>query len=422
MCGIFGILYHKSDMMPDENKLNETAKLLHHRGPDAAGIYSKPNIGFVHTRLSLLDLSDRSNQPFWDTTKRYMVVYNGEIYNFMDIRSDLERDGIDFRTTSDTEVLLASILKYGLDDALMKFEGMFAFAFYDTVNKELSLARDRYGIKPLFIYDQDDAFIFASEIMPMRPWIEFQPDILSISSYLLGYAGPTKGYTFYKKIKILPPGTVVTIKKGQPAKYHQFFKIINFWDSDLAGDLDIKNKNQLIDIIDEHLFDSVKKQLIADAPVGALCSGGLDSSLIMAMASKIHNNLAIFHANVEGPNSEYPFAKKLAENLKLDLKATVTKDEDIIDQFPEAMRHYGHPFTVIPSSIPFLSVSKLVRESNVKAVLTGEGSDECYLGYPFLAPDLSRWKRHPRKELKNLVKKGLSKTKYFKKRFSKQRE
>jgi asparagine synthase (glutamine-hydrolysing) len=422
MCGIFGILYHNSGRTADANKLNETAGLLHHRGPDAVGAYSEANISLVHTRLSLLDLSDRSNQPFWDKDNRYVIVYNGEIYNFKELRSELERKGVEFRTTSDTEVLMACILTYGLDDALMKFEGMFAFAFYDTVEGELSLARDRYGIKPLFIYDEEDAFVFASEIMAMRPWIEFRPDMLSVSSYLLGFAGPTKGYTFYQKIKIFPPGHVVTIKSGQPSAYRHFFEIVDFWDPELAAGMDQKKQGQIIDSIDEHLFESVRKQLIADGPVGALCSGGIDSSIIMAMASRIHNNLAIFHANVEGPNSEYRFAKKLSETLRLDLKTTVITDGDILAMFPVAMKHYGQPFTVIPSSIPFLSVSKLVRESGVKAVLTGEGSDEFFLGYPFLVPDVRQWKRYVQRGFRNVIKKLFVKTKLLKNTFGKRRE
>lgn len=198
MCGIFGILWHKHDSIPDKHCLKETARLLHHRGPDNSGIFADAGIGLVHTRLSLLDLNPRSNQPFWDKQGRYCLVYNGEIYNFKNLRTELELSGIQFRTTSDTEVLLELLITRGVEYTLQNIEGMFAFAFYDKIEKTLLIARDRFGIKPLFIYDEEDAFIFSSEIEAMRPWVKFEPDIPSIFSFLFGFAGPTKGHSFFK--------------------------------------------------------------------------------------------------------------------------------------------------------------------------------------------------------------------------------
>ncbi len=357
----------------------------------------------MQTRLSLLDLNPRSNQPFWDQQGRYGLIYNGEIYNFKELRTALERKGVHFRTTSDTEVLLAWLITCGVEATLPKLEAMFAFALYDKVDKTFILARDRFGMKPLFIYDADDMFLFASEIGAMRPWIPFEPDLLSISSYLYGFAGPTKGHSFFKNIAFLAPGTVVKIRLGTPAQYRKFFSIPDFWDPDEAATLQRLKPQQLIDQVEERLLKSVKKQLFADAPVGALCSGGVDSSLVMAMASRFHNNLAIFHANVTGPLSEYQAAAQLAKHLKLDLKTVDAHDQDFIDRFPEAMEHYGHPFSIMPSSIPFLMVCEWVRHNGVKAVLTGEGSDECYLGYKFLAPDIRKWRTFTKATLKSVV-------------------
>ncbi len=395
MCGIFGFLGHRGEHRPEDYRLRESAQLLNHRGPDNFGVYADVNIGLAHTRLSLLDLSPRSNQPFWDKQGRYCLVYNGEIYNFKELRTELERKGIIFRSTSDTEVLLEWIINCGVEATLPKLEGMFAFGLYDKHEKTLIVARDRFGIKPLFIYDEDDAFIFSSEIKAMSPWINFEPDLLSISSYLFGYSGPSKGHCFFNKVKILPPGTLVNIRMGDSARYSRFISLNDFWDPDQASRLKELKPKQLVDEVEELLLKSVQKQLFADAPVGALCSGGVDSSLVMAMAAKFHNNLAIFHANVEGPLSEYEAAANLARHLKLDLKTAVVKDQDFIDQIPEVIDHFGHPFDIIPSSVPFLSVSKTVRGNGVKAVLSGEGSDECFLGYNFLVPDLLKWKRRP---------------------------
>lgn len=404
MCGIFGVVWHAVDSIPDEFRLKETARLLSHRGPDSYDIYNDRGIGLVHTRLSLVDLSTNSNQPFWDKQKRYCLVYNGEIYNFKQLRIQLEQRGIKFRTTSDTEVLLESVIEWGIEAILPKLEGMFAFALYDAVEKTLVLARDRFGIKPLFIGDNDETFLFASEIQAMRPWISLKPDQLSISSFLQGFDGPTRGSSFFEGVKILPPGTLVKLRRGESAQYSKFFSLSDFWSQEEAEKLRQLKPQQMVDLVDRYLFESVQKQMFADAQVGALCSGGVDSSLIMAMASQYHNNLAIFHANVVGPNSEFDAAAKLAKHLKLDLKTVEVRDRDFIDLMPDVMEHYGYPFYRIPQSVPLLMVSRLIQNNKVKAVLTGEGADECYLGYTWLAPNITRWRRQPFKSLNKLVK------------------
>jgi len=394
MCGIFAIIPKLKNYPLHEERLQETARLMHHRGPDHTGIYKDDHIAMVHTRLSLLDLKPRSNQPFWDRQRRFGLMYNGEIYNFMELRKSLEATGVDFRTTSDTEVLLECILHHGLERTLTMIEGMFAFGIYDRKEKTITIARDRFGIKPLFFSDGTDSFIFASEIMAMRPWIELTPDLFSISSFLMGFAGPTKSHTFFKGIQILPPGGIVKVKAGADPEYSHFFALDQLWDLDYVHRLKSYKPEQVVDMVEERLWESVQKQLIADAPVGALCSGGLDSSLIMAMAARSHNHLAIFHADVKGPLSEYSAARLLTEHLKLDMKTVTVHDTDFIDLIPEVIQHYGHPFYITPHSVPFLMVSKLVRENGVKAVLSGEGADECFLGYNFLVPSFKRWRRN----------------------------
>ena len=402
MCGIFGIIWKQSTQTPSKSLLKETSNLIGHRGPDGCGIYAEKGIGLVHTRLSLVDLSSGADQPFWDDSLRYCLVFNGEIYNFKELRSELERQGIQFRSTSDTEVLLKSLLKYGFEETLPKLEGMFAFALYDRVEQTVVIARDRFGIKPLFIYDDKDAFIFASEVPAMRPWLEIEPDLMSISSYLQGFFGPTQGFTFYEGIKILPPGGTIKLstRKGKTT-YGKFFNLSDFWSQEEAEKLKRLTPNQLTDLVEEQLLNSIDRQMFADAKVGALCSGGVDSSLIMAMAAVKHNNLAIFHSNVVGPLSEYEAAAKLAKHLKLDLKTVEVRDRDFIDLFPLIMEHYGRPF--IRHSAPFLKVSQLVQSSGVKAVLSGEGSDECYLGYRWSAPNIIYWSQKPFSSLQKLI-------------------
>lgn len=384
MCGIFGIMQHRTDSVPDQNRLELSAHMLRHRGPDAYGVYANKGVGMVNTRLSLLDLSARSNQPFWDTEKRYCLVYNGEIYNYQELRSELEGEGISFRSTGDTEVLLECLIAHGVQATLLKLEGMFTFALYDTHKGKLTLARDRFGIKPLYIYDQDDAFIFSSEIRAMRPWIRFEPDLLSIASYLNGFLLPTKGYSFYRNIMIMAPGSVISIKRGDRAEYDRFFSIHEFWEKEEVERIRQLSQQQIVDELEETLLDSVKSQMVSDAPLGGLCSGGIDSALITAMARKFNSGYRIFHANVVGPNSEYEAASTLARSLRLELQSVRVVDQDFIDTMPEVTEHFEHPFLYHPNSVPVLQVAKLVRNNGVKAVLTGEGADECFIGYPWL--------------------------------------
>ncbi|MEO8257861.1 MAG: asparagine synthase (glutamine-hydrolyzing) [Acidobacteriota bacterium] len=382
MCGIFGIMAHRPETVVDLARLNATACALGHRGPDHHAVFSDARVGLVHTRLSLVDLDARSNQPFWDSQGRYCLVFNGEIYNFRELRAELEADGVAFRTTSDTEVLLESIIHRGVETMLPRLEGMFAFALYDSHQGSLTLARDRFGIKPLYVYDCDNAFAFASEIRALRPWIRFEPDLLSISSYLHGFGGPTSGHSFYRNVAIVPPGTVIVVAPGGRTCYRRFWQVQDFWEPDETARLSALKPRQVVDEVEERMFESVRMQLLADAPVGVLCSGGVDSALITAMAARLHANLAIFHADVAGPHSEKDAAVTVARHLKLDLNAVQVCDQDSIESLAGVVLHYGHPFTYHPNSVPFLMVSKLVRSHRVKAILSGEGADECYVGYP----------------------------------------
>jgi asparagine synthase (glutamine-hydrolysing) len=398
MCGIFGVFHHDQSVTPSENVLESIAGRLEHRGPDDHGTYAAGGIGLVHTRLSLIYLNSRSNQPFWDSERRYCLVYNGEIYNYRELRKPLEEAGVIFRTTSDTEVLLESLIHYDALSIIPELQGMFAFGLYDSHEKTLLIARDRFGIKPLYFFQDDDTFIFSSEIKAIGEYVPLEPDLLSISSYLHGFSGPTKGHTFFKNVEFASPGGVIRVARRKRAVHSHFFQMADFWDRNQAEKLRSASLPKLVDEAERLLCESVHQHLIADAPVGALCSGGVDSSLIMAMASKIHNNLAIFHSNVIGPNSEYPAALMLAKHLKLDLKTVDVSDDDFVDTVPDVMQHYEHPFSYHPNSIPFLQVSRLVRENGVKAVLSGEGSDECYLGYNEVVADhpLLAYRKIPR--------------------------
>lgn len=384
MCGVFGILQQDAGRSPGEAPLRASMRLLGHRGPDAEGLHVGPGIGLAHTRLTLVDPDARSNQPFHDQTGRYALVYNGEVYNFRDLRSDLERRGVAFHTTSDTEVVLQSLIHDGPREALARFDGMFAFAFYDSREDTLTVARDRFGMKPLYYCEGDGFFAVASEVKAFAPWLPLEPEPFAISSYLLGFGGPTTGFTFYRRVKALAPGDYLTVRRGAEPVREAFFALTEFCDADEMEALDRLSPAQAVDRAEALLFESVKRQMFADSRIGAFCSGGVDSSLLVAMAAKLHNNLAIFHANVLGPWSEFQAARQLSAHLKLDLNVVEVHEQDFVTKLPDAMRQYEHPYTYHPNCVPFMMVARLVREHQVKGMLSGEGSDELFLGYPWL--------------------------------------
>ena len=219
MCGIFGIVHRDGKRVPEPERLRETIRRLGHRGPDGSGFYAEPGVGLAHTRLSLVDLSDRSAQPFWDEERRFCLVYNGEIYDFQALRKELAKQGVHFRTTSDTEVVLQSLIHRGAEATLPRLRGMFAFALYDTRERTLLLARDRFGIKPLSIYQDGEVFLFTSEIKALAPWVDLRPNPFPMASYLLGFGGPTKNGCFYQGVRILPPGSVVNAARRGDAAF-----------------------------------------------------------------------------------------------------------------------------------------------------------------------------------------------------------
>ncbi len=385
MCGIFGIVYSDATSVPDEAQLRRSAGLLAHRGPDGGGVHVEAGIGLAHTRLSLVDLTERSDQPFWDPEHRYCLIYNGEIYNFPELRESLRARGVAFRTTSDTEVLLHCLIADGAELTLPRLNGMFAFAFYDRVTRRLILARDRFGIKPLHVYQDSRQLLFASEVKAMMPWMALRPDVFQVVRYLMNRGAPVRNSGFFEHVQIVPPGTMITLHPGEQPHYRSFADLPGMLDRAHADELESLSSTQVVDRIDELLQQSVRRMMFADTPIGALCSGGVDSSLLMAMAARQHGQLAIFHADVVGPLSEYEAAAALARHLKLDLLTVRVHDDDFIALTPEVLLHYEQPFAGHPHSVPFLMVSRLVQQHGVKGVLTGEGSDECFLGYSYIA-------------------------------------
>lgn len=383
MCGIFGVLTSSAER-PSETRLQQSVSSLSHRGPDASIVHTEPGLGLGHARLSLVDTHSRSHQPFWDETQQCSLVFNGEIYNFRALRDELEAGGRTFRTTSDTEVLLQMLIVFGPEQTLQRLNGMYAFAFYDRASETLTLARDRFGMKPLFYVEKEREFLFASEVKAFKPWHDLQPEPSSISAYLMKFGGPTKGRTFYRDVQSLAPGDMLEIRRGERARARSFFRVSDLIDANEHERLRGLSATKIADEFDALMQQSVTDHAFADAKVGAFCSGGVDSSLIVSMAARQNSNIQLFHANVKGRWSEAEPARALAKHLGLDLHSVEVEDRDFVTSIPKVMRHYEYPFTYHPNCAPLMMIAQLASDRGVKGLLSGEGSDELFLGYPWL--------------------------------------
>ena len=284
MCGIFGILYHKSATIPNKHLLEDTARVLSHRGPDNYGIYADSGIGLVHTRLSLLDFNPRSNQPFWDKDGRYCLVYNGEVYNYIELREQLVKDGVPFRTNGDTEVVLKSIIHWG-PDAFSKFNGMWALILLDTVQGTVVISRDRFGVKPLYFWVDGKRFFAASEIKGILKVADrkFKVSAEVANDYLCQDLLCVGNSTFFEGIEEFPAGHFANLSVRQvgnvPLEMHRYWKISNSQSEDIP-------EEELIESVRSIFLDAVKLRLRSDVGVGILLSGGIDSS---AIAAAVHH-------------------------------------------------------------------------------------------------------------------------------------
>jgi asparagine synthase (glutamine-hydrolysing) len=384
MCGIAGI-YEMNGRHVSLESVEMMGNLTYHRGPDNFSFLGfDENIGLSHNRLSLLDLSPAANQPF--KNENYALVYNGEIYNFREIRERLSKDyNVRFKTTSDTEVLFYSLIYDGIEGCLKGLRGMFAFAFYDKVKNELWLARDRLGIKPLYYFQKNKSFYWSSEIKALAQMLDLRPDPLKTLFSINGIAEKSNEYTLFNNIVPVKPGSYLKIQTSleKPREFF-YYQTLDDFAPERYRELERQPSAEILAEFDRLLTQSVESMLVSDAPVGSFVSGGLDSSLISAIAAKSSPHLKLFTANVLGKYSEYEDAKALSEHLGSELFDFKFEPEMMLRDWVEATYFYECPIVIHTNAIPFSNVARLARQSKVKAVLTGEGADELFLGYPRL--------------------------------------
>lgn len=372
MCGVTGLLKFHQNINPDD--IQSMTDSLAHRGPDGDGIWKHEKVSIGHRRLAIIDLAT-GQQPLCNEDQTVWITFNGEIYNYLELREQLIRAGHKFRTKSDTEVIVHAYEEWG-DRCVEKFRGMFAFGIVDLNHRRLFLARDQLGIKPIYYLFTPSCFAFASEIQALRQLkeIELDLDLQAIDQYLtLQYIPAPR--TVFEQIKKLPPAHRLSItfegKLSQPEEY---------WQLNFKPDSN-KKETDWLEELDTILSESVKAHLVSDVPFGAFLSGGVDSSAIVAYMSQILDQpVKTFSIGFEEDEfNELHYAEIPAKLWKTEHYTEIIKPETIETLLPKLVKHYGEPFGD-SSAIPTYYVCKMARQ-HVTMVLSGDGGDECFAGY-----------------------------------------
>ena len=398
MCGIAG-LYNFGQHA--EELISRMISILRHRGPDETGLYIDPQIALGHARLSIVGLGN-GTQPICNEDESLWVVYNGEIFNYPELRSKLENKGHLFKTDTDTEVLVHLYEEYG-SEGLKLLNGQFAFAIWDSNKEELFLARDSVGILPLFYYHSGRKFLFASEIKAifLDNSVPREIDPQALSQVFTCWANISPK-TIFKDIYELPPGRCLLLKNGVVVYQKPFWTLPYYRPEDRwHGSFD-----EAVEELKALLMDAIRIRLRADVPVGAYLSGGLDSSIITSLISKnFNNNLRTFSLSfADEAFDETQYQQEMVRHLKTDHSQVMITNDDIREHFPKVVWHCEKPL-LRTAPVPMFLLSQLVRENNFKVVLTGEGSDEIFGGYNIFKETKIRqfWSRNPASHFRPLL-------------------
>jgi asparagine synthase (glutamine-hydrolysing) len=397
MCGIAGIFIfgNAQNALQLEHAVNQMTDTLKHRGPDSSGTWVdlQAQIALGHRRLAIRDLSPTGHQPMVSSCKRYVIVYNGEVYSHREIGNDLITVGRKLRGTSDTEVILEACAEWGIERVVPRLIGMFAFALFDRQKQELYLARDRIGIKPLYWGYWDHLFVFGSELKALRAASGWVPEVdrHALSAFMRHNYIPAP-YSIYKGVKKLEPGCMLRIVAGSEPKVIRYWDLRSIVEKGESGPAEMP-ETELIDQLDSLLMDAVQRRMVSDVPIGTLLSGGIDSSLVTALMAEQSdrpiNTFSIgFH---EREFNEAPYAREIAHYIgtkHTELYVESTHGLNLISKLPY---WYDEPFAD-SSQIPTALVCELTKE-HVTVVLSGDGGDELFAGYNRYALGLDMWER-----------------------------
>ena len=383
MCGITGLINLNGDPV-SPFILKKMTDAIAHRGPDGEGHWIEGNVGLGHRRLSILDLSPAGHQPMLSVDHRWILSYNGEIYNYKELRSELESEGYWFRSRTDTEVVLNALSFWGTD-ALPKLNGMFALALWDRKEKSLLLARDRYGIKPLYLNYQSSHFTFGSEQKSIIAQPGFTRDLNKAALFeYFTFQNIFTNQTLLENIHILPAGHYLSFSpfSGIPPATHCY------WDYRFREPDQVLSKNDYVEELDRLFIQAVNRQLVSDVELGSYLSGGLDSGSITAVASTSFDNLKTFTcgfdlssaSGIELAFDERAKAEAMSARFKTEHYEMVLKAGDMERSLPSVAHHLEEPR--VGQSYPNYYAAKLTSKF-VKVVLSGSGGDELFGGYPW---------------------------------------
>ena len=382
MCGITGFYLRETNHQRSKliENLDLMSKELSHRGPNANGLWidEKNKVGFGHTRLAIRDLSQNGNQPMISSCKKFIIIYNGEIYDTKNIKYELINAGKNLKSSSDTEILLEHIAKFGLDKTLKKINGMFAFALYDTDRQILHLVRDRMGIKPLFYYCNNNSIAFGSEIKSIKKFFNFQSSInfKALNSFLK--FGFNKNYTsIFNDLVQVKPGEVIQIDQNLNVKKYFYWVYDNFLkEIKSVGSLE-ENKKELEKLI----TDSINIRLVSDVNVGSFLSGGVDSSLVSKIMSEVSEKKINTYSVgfLERDFDESKDAREIAKNIGSNHHEIIIGKDELLKVFEKLPEIYDEPFAD-SSQIPTTIISNYSKKS-AGVILSGDGGDELFGGY-----------------------------------------
>ena len=379
MCGIAGIVNFKNSNI-NPASLEKACSVLYNRGPDDSGIWTENNIGLAHRRLAVLDVSGAGRQPMSSHCGRYVIVFNGEIYNYRELKRELDATQPKWTSNSDTEVVLAAYSNWGVD-CLTKLRGMFALAIWDKHKKILFAARDRMGVKPFYLHHSNNCFAFASRpgaLLALSDDINAKVDTQALRLYLESGYVPAP-FSIHEGIKKLPPAHYILLdgKDIQIKKYWDYRSIVpdTNWES--------RKEEDLLDELDEILSRSVKSRMVSDVPLGAFLSGGIDSSLVVAMMAR-HSDRPVKSFTIgfdEDAFDESKHALAVSKHLGTEHHCELLKVEDLLDLMPVFRKEFDEPFFDY-SAFPVMAVSRLARQ-HVTVSLSGDGGDELFGGYHY---------------------------------------
>lgn len=375
MCGILGEISF-SDQKKDIKLFEESLNLMNHRGPDDSDILSSDYFIFGHRRLSIIDLDSHAKQPMTSLCGNYIIVFNGEIYNYQELRLDLIERGYTFHTSGDTEVLLNSFIEYGIQ-CVEKFIGMFAFAIYDKQKNEVFVVRDRLGIKPLYYFFDDFRLVFSSEIKSILNYVDLNRELNlnAVSSYL-SFRYPILNDTFFVGVSSLEPAHYIRFSEEN-------FEKVEYWNcaEKFKEQLIDKGEDFYLEKLKEILESSIKYRMISDVPIGAFLSGGVDSSIVTAiMAKNSKEKVKTFTIGFKEDNyNEFSYANLIAEKYKTDHTELLLDGSGYIETMEKLIQYKDAPLSV-PNEVPLYLMSKELKKY-ITVVLSGEGADEIFGGY-----------------------------------------